>query len=372
LRVRSLKKQQPDEWGQTIGDKSVDVASITFLLFTLFSSLRVVSYVPQIHKVALDCNGASAISYSTWSLWTCANIATALYAAINLRDAYLSAVSGIYAVCCVVVIALTMLKRRRLRSGGVWLETNRPAGTQRTVALEALRGVVDEAGAALLEGRRPSHAFERDIASLSRRILWSDIGSALRSHRTVAFSPTARERAPGIDGGKQAQRLRRAGQCAFLAVVVIGLMPPIPALGCELAAHEQSPIELRKPVIGGDARLAAGFGIRVHPLLQIARLHTGVDWAAPLGTPVVAAGRGRVVAAGVEGQYGNRVIIDHGGPWRTLYAQLSAFSVKEGDCVQARSLIGSVGATGLATGPHLHFEVLRYGKPVDPMLLRIN
>jgi murein DD-endopeptidase MepM/ murein hydrolase activator NlpD len=87
---------------------------------------------------------------------------------------------------------------------------------------------------------------------------------------------------------------------------------------------------------------------------------------------VVAAGRGRVVAAGVEGQYGKRIIIDHGGPWRTVYAQLSAFTVKEGDCVKARSVIGRVGATGLATGPHLHFEVLRDGKPVDPMLLRIN
>ena len=64
----------------------MDVANITFLSFTLFSSLRVVSYFPQIHRVALDGNGASAISYSTWSLWTCANVATALYAAINLRD----------------------------------------------------------------------------------------------------------------------------------------------------------------------------------------------------------------------------------------------------------------------------------------------
>ncbi len=173
----------------------MDVANITFLIFTLFSSLRIVSYVPQIHRVAQDGNGASAISYSTWSLWTCANIATALYAAVNLREAYLSAVSGIYAFCCVVVIVLTMLKRRRLRIGSTPETTIEPeADPDRTAALEALKGVVDDAAAALMEGRRPAHMFEQDAAALARRIVWRDLVKAVRPRRSRGN--TSRQRSP--------------------------------------------------------------------------------------------------------------------------------------------------------------------------------
>jgi|SRR5215510_2270392 len=97
----------------------MELSYVTFLIFTVFSSLRTVSYIPQIVKVASDTNGATAISYATWFLWTGANVATALYAAVNLSDLYLAAVSGIYAACCLIVIIVTMAKRRsRLRSSG--------------------------------------------------------------------------------------------------------------------------------------------------------------------------------------------------------------------------------------------------------------
>jgi hypothetical protein len=159
----------------------VNIANITLLLFTLFSSLRVVSYLPQIHRVVQDGNGASAISYSTWSLWTCANIATALYAAINLRDVYLSTVSGIYAVCCLVVIMLTVLKRRRLHIEPSAVVLREPeAYWDRAAAAEALKGVVDNAAAALMEGRRPPYTFERDAAALARQIVWCDIKNVVR------------------------------------------------------------------------------------------------------------------------------------------------------------------------------------------------
>jgi len=178
----------------------VDIANITFLSFTFFSSLRVVSYFPQIHRVALDGNGASAISYSTWSLWTCANVATALYAAINLRDLYLSTVSSIYAVCCVVVIALTMLKRRRLRRQSE-IDARPADDPDRLAALEALKGLVDDAATSVLESRRPLHTFERDAAAVARQIVWRDVKSVLLhrrskqapgrkvSHLTVALRP---------------------------------------------------------------------------------------------------------------------------------------------------------------------------------------
>jgi hypothetical protein len=97
----------------------VDLSYITFVLFAAFSSLRMVSYLPQIYKVATDKNGASAISYSTWGLWIAANVTTGLYAFNNLNDHYLAGVSAVYAVCCMAVIGLTMVKRRRHQSNEV-------------------------------------------------------------------------------------------------------------------------------------------------------------------------------------------------------------------------------------------------------------
>src|SRR3979409_435067 len=89
----------------------MEPSSLTLLLFTVFSGLRMFSYLPPIRRAARDANGASAISYSTWSLWTGANIATALYALTNLGDMYLAFVSIVYAACCVTVLALPMLER---------------------------------------------------------------------------------------------------------------------------------------------------------------------------------------------------------------------------------------------------------------------
>lgn len=145
------------------------------------------------------------------------------------------------------------------------------------------------------------------------------------------------------------------------------------AQACELArgSSDKAPIETRKPVRGDDVRLTSGFGLRRHPLLEISKMHTGVDWAAPTGTPVIAAGRGRVAFAATKGEYGNAVIIDHGGGWQTLYAQLSRIEVGEGDCVAFGAQIGQVGSTGLSAGPHLHFEVVRDGSHIDPLQVGI-
>jgi murein DD-endopeptidase MepM/ murein hydrolase activator NlpD len=131
----------------------------------------------------------------------------------------------------------------------------------------------------------------------------------------------------------------------------------------------KSPLVTRKPVIGEDVRLTSGFGLRRHPLLAIDRLHAGIDWAALTGTQVIAAGAGRVAEAGLKGEYGNAITIDHGGGWQTLYSQLSRIEVAEGDCVAARAPIGKVGTTGLSSEPHLHFEVRRDGNPIDPLLV---
>lgn len=91
------------------------VADVSFLLFTTFNGLRIVSYLPQIHRVAVDRNGASAISYATWALWTAANASTAFYAFTHLGDLIMTALNLVNTLCCMAVIALTAVKRRRFR-----------------------------------------------------------------------------------------------------------------------------------------------------------------------------------------------------------------------------------------------------------------
>ena len=170
----------------------MDAAKIALLLFTVFSSLRIISYGPQIRKVALDGNGATAISYSTWSLWTCANLATALYAAINLHDLYLSAVSIVYATCCIVVILLTMLKRRRLSiaSAGADKVLASTVDPERNAAVEALRTTVQNAAAALAANRRPHYAFEQDLAAQSRQLVWHDLATGVASIKPISARQT--------------------------------------------------------------------------------------------------------------------------------------------------------------------------------------
>jgi secretion/DNA translocation related TadE-like protein len=115
--------------------------------------------------------------------------------------------------------------------------------------------------------------------------------------------------------------------------------------------------------VAGDYRLTARFG-DTGPAWETGR-HTGLDFAAPVGTPVVASAAGQVTHAGPAGQFGNLVVVDH-GPVATYYAHLAVVSVAVGDHVGAAERVGSVGATGNATGPHLHFEVRENGVPHDP------
>jgi murein DD-endopeptidase MepM/ murein hydrolase activator NlpD len=120
------------------------------------------------------------------------------------------------------------------------------------------------------------------------------------------------------------------------------------------------------PILG--ARLSSVFGRRNHPVLGGVRMHTGIDYAAPVGTEVSATGAGRVIFAGSIRGYGITIDIDHGGGVVTRYAHLSeiAEDVRVGTRVKAGDEIGAVGATGLVSGPNLHYEVRVDGRPVDP------
>jgi len=128
---------------------------------------------------------------------------------------------------------------------------------------------------------------------------------------------------------------------------------------------------LRTPIDG--ARLSSGFGMRDHPILGYSKMHKGVDFAAPSGTPIYAAGNGSVeMAAWVEG-YGRYVRIRHTGDYGTAYAHMSGFGpgIHPGVRVRQGQIIGYVGTTGNSTGPHLHYEVLRDGSQINPMGLKL-
>ncbi|MBZ9678388.1 M23 family metallopeptidase [Mesorhizobium sp. ES1-1] len=128
---------------------------------------------------------------------------------------------------------------------------------------------------------------------------------------------------------------------------------------------------LRNPLPAGKFR--SGFGARKHPILGYVRMHTGVDWAAPIGTPIIAAGNGVIEKVGWAGGYGKQIIIRHANGYETSYNHQSAFAkgMEPGTRVRQGQTIGFLGQTGLATGPHLHYELIVNGTKVDPMRVRL-
>jgi murein DD-endopeptidase MepM/ murein hydrolase activator NlpD len=128
---------------------------------------------------------------------------------------------------------------------------------------------------------------------------------------------------------------------------------------------------MRKPMSTGVLR--SRFGMRNHPILKSRRMHTGVDYSAPRGTPILAAGNGIVEKAGRTGGYGNAIVVRHTNGYETVYAHQSSFAkgITPGTRVRQGQIIGYVGSTGLSTGPHLHFEVRVNKSPVDPLRIRL-
>jgi murein DD-endopeptidase MepM/ murein hydrolase activator NlpD len=128
---------------------------------------------------------------------------------------------------------------------------------------------------------------------------------------------------------------------------------------------------VRKPL--GPGMMRSGYGWRRHPILGYSKMHTGVDWAAPLGTPIYASGNGSVEKIGWESGYGKYVRIRHNNGYQTAYGHMSAFArnVQVGARVRQGQVIGFVGSTGLSTGPHLHYEVLVNSRFVDPMRIKL-
>ena len=128
----------------------------------------------------------------------------------------------------------------------------------------------------------------------------------------------------------------------------------------------------RTPI--NNAKITSKFsGARKHPVLGFTRAHKGVDFRAPTGTPIPAAGSGRVIARGYNRGHGNFVKIRHNGTFETLYAHMSKFAkgVNVGTAVRQGQIIGYSGSTGVSTGPHLHYEVIKNGVHVNPMTVKL-
>jgi murein DD-endopeptidase MepM/ murein hydrolase activator NlpD len=128
---------------------------------------------------------------------------------------------------------------------------------------------------------------------------------------------------------------------------------------------------IRKPV--AQARFTSGFGMRRHPIVRRYRMHTGIDWAAPTGTPIMAGGDGVVEKIGTRAGYGRSITLKHLHGYETTYNHMSGYlkGLKRGDKVVQGQVIGYIGSTGLSTGPHLHYEVLVNNRFVDPMKIRV-
>jgi murein DD-endopeptidase MepM/ murein hydrolase activator NlpD len=128
---------------------------------------------------------------------------------------------------------------------------------------------------------------------------------------------------------------------------------------------------VRKPI--ADGILRSGFGSRRHPILGYTKMHTGVDWANKIGTPILAAGNGTIIKAEWDSGYGRRIEIQHANGYVTAYSHQSRFAngIAPGVRVKQGQVIGYLGNTGLSTGPHLHYEVVINGHFVDPMKIRL-
>ena len=208
---------------------------------------------------------------------------------------------------------------------------------------------------------RGQAAAQRDLVVAHREELLAARGQR-DGLRAQAQSEEAKQKALLEDVKRQVKRFEAE---------IASLKKESDAIGALLRARQRA----QKVVPSGKGVLAvpvagaitSGFGSRLHPLFETVRMHNGVDFSAPTGTPVKAADAATVAVAGTRGGYGTTVILDHNNGLATLYAHLSRLAVREGATVTRGQVIGYVGSTGYSTGPHLHFEVRVNGNPVDPM-----
>ena len=201
------------------------------------------------------------------------------------------------------------------------------------------------------------HALGQQL-SIGRDVHSTDRFDLIVQHRRAATGETETGGLlfGGLDQGKKALRLLKwtaNGREQWFNAAGVG------------EEHGQ----MKMPVQG---HLTSSFGMRFHPILGYSRMHQGIDYGAPMGSPIVAATDGVVSFAGWHGGHGNFVQIRHAGGLGTGYAHMSRIIAHAGMSVHAGQLIGYVGSTGLSTGPHLHFEVYKDNRPVNPLSVKFT
>jgi murein DD-endopeptidase MepM/ murein hydrolase activator NlpD len=226
---------------------------------------------------------------------------------------------------------------------------------------DALKRQVSDLKESLDQDRQKARA-QRDVVATQKDQL---------AQRRAASDALRQQAAAEVNQQNAVLAQLKARKAEFQAQI-IALQRQSDLLAAQLRARQAGQVlvpsghgVLAVPIPG--APITSGFGPRVHPIYGDVRMHTGIDFGAPYGTPIHAAGDGVVVSAGPLGGYGNATVIDHGNGLATLYAHQSSMIVSAGQHVSRGQIIGYVGCTGLCTGPHLHFEVRVRGTPVDPM-----
>jgi murein DD-endopeptidase MepM/ murein hydrolase activator NlpD len=211
------------------------------------------------------------------------------------------------------------------------------------------------------------HALADRIGTLAVRLAQLENAAASLADR-LGTTPVVATLAPAVPGEPSGGPLtpvaglaRLEADAIRLEVTLAGLAEA--AIGREL---ESMAYPNRMPVAGTRVPVSSHFGTRHDPFTGRLARHTGLDIPAPHGTPILASGGGRVVSAGYKGAYGRTVVIDHGDGLSTLYGHASKLLVRAGDVVMPQQKIALVGSTGRSTGPHLHFEVIRNGRRVEP------
>jgi murein DD-endopeptidase MepM/ murein hydrolase activator NlpD len=270
--------------------------------------------------------------------------------------------------------AHTVVTQRSPDRAAVRLDLDRPEGRALIDRVGDLSGRLTllESEAATLATRlgvgrpaaiRPAAQPPRNEAALSDPVT-PDLRPADQLPRGGPFIPLSRDATRPIAGlarhgdlGTGLSRLEN--ELARLEAVVVQLANL--TIEHDLASMA---FPSRRPIREG--RTSSGFGTRRDPFTGRPARHEGLDFPAPVGTPILASAGGRVVVAGASGAYGNAVVIDHGNGLATLYGHASRIFVRPGDLVMPQQAIAAVGSTGRSTGAHLHFEVMRHGIRVEP------
>lgn len=218
--------------------------------------------------------------------------------------------------------------------------------------LKVMRDTIEESG--LLEG-----GFGKSIYT---ELFDQEVAMSFARRGTLGISNILYKSLSGGPNTPDAQNSDAVPEKGSEIGKVISTPAPSSKLDAPTSGQDEIP-DFQLPV---QAPMSSAFGIRRDPFSHQNRFHKGIDLAAPEGMTVVPALPGTVVSAGFEKGYGNTVLVRHEGGLETRYGHLGTINVRVGDSVSSQDVIGTIGSTGRSTGPHLHFEVIHEGRPVDP------